>query len=95
MSCSDFDDSSVALNFIETVNEVTLSYIGITSLDFYTPEFHTYALITVGREDNAEDSSSIIIPCLLFSFSSFFFFSQYTLAGNWQHCKDNMNLQNQ
>lgn len=75
ISCSDFDyDSSVALNLTETVNEVTLSYTGITSLNFYTLEFRTYAFLTVGREDNTEDSSSIIISCLLFSFSSFIFF---------------------
>lgn len=69
--CSDFDcDSSVDLNFTEKVNEVTMSYIGIISLDFYTLEFCIYAFMTVGREDNTEDSGSITG----FIFFCFFFF---------------------
>lgn len=45
-----------------------LSYIGIISLEFYTLEFCIYAFMTVGIEDNTEDSGSIQFP----AFCSFF-----------------------
>lgn len=101
VSYCDFD-SSVDLNFTEKVNEVTLSYISVISLELYTLKLCTYASVTAGREVSTEDLGSTIVPCLLFSFSSFSCllfsfssFSQYAFAGNWQYYKGNMNLQNQ
>lgn len=48
-----------------------MSYISSISLESYTPELCAQSSVTVNREVNTEDLGSIIVPCLLFSFSSF------------------------